>query len=678
VRSFAFAALLIASFTLAACGGTNTGPPPFVPTAAPTAPPTSTPTGTVSFLFLVPSTSGSAARHRNIVLPSNAQSVTITIDSVNGVAYTGPPTTVNLSTSNTNCQQTSTQLSCVANVTAPAGTLVYTIAVFSGTNGGGTQIGAGNLSVTLAANGTVTAPLTLSGTVAKLVVSISGAAELGNASSVPVTVQAEDANGDTILGTYSSAVTLTDTDASGQTSLSATNIASSTAGTGITLNYLGGAMASPATIGASAGSIIASNVSFQPDATRPLVSGNSVTFDTSVSDVADYNVTSPAPSPVATTGTITVTYATAQPFAGVSNAVAVTSTNSNGGEVTSETDYYAWTQNGSTLDLSSLGNTLEVGPYTIPETCAAPYAILLEIPLPSAGWDGLTGAGACTTDFSIGTDLSYDYVQNSDGSYTASIGLNGDETSTGTLSSSGAGTYIQNSTSGGDSYVMSLPAVTSNAATVSVALSEYPSTSLPSPLPSPSPTTAPNPWLLLPASLNGVQPAKLTDHTYTDGTVAASALPASCAIGSGIIPSGASLTHVQDQLYIADPLMTADSLLGNEVLYETGTTDTYYLNGVGAVCIVYNDTYYTYDESSLEYYDGSDVNVDEATNQETDSLQSTDLSAQLKQSRSMTQAVSRASALFTIASQAHHNVILQAQHAAVRKHQLLRVNPGRP
>lgn len=393
MRSLAFAFLGLMAIVLAACSGTQQVSS--VPTAGP---------GGVSFLVIVP-TSQSAAKRRNVVLPSTAQSVTITLDSVNGTTYTGTPTTANLASSTSGCTATTAQLSCIINVSVPAGTLVFTVSAYSGASGGGTLVATGNLSVTAIAGETVNAPTTIGGTLAKIVVSVGGAAELGVSASLPVTVQGEDSNGDTILGTYSSPITLTDTDASAQTSVSPTSVPDSTTAATVMLGYLGGAMPAAATIGASASGVSASSVTsgtFSPDQTNPTVNGNSVSFDSVYQYGEAGDSQQPTPGPT-NNSSYSYSYSTGQNFNGASNAIDI------------DGDYYAWTPSGTSSTLGYLG--WSDGPDQ-QDVCASPYYAEFIIPIPSS-WNAYQGTGACTYTenyYDSPTEFeTYNNVDNADG-----------------------------------------------------------------------------------------------------------------------------------------------------------------------------------------------------------------------------------------------------------------------
>jgi len=610
MRSLVFACLGVFALVLAACSGSQQ-----IYTPLPT--PSSQTMGTVSFLVIVPS-SQTAVKHRNIVVPSNAQSVTFTLVSVNGTAYSGTPTTVNLSSATSGCTVTSAQLSCVVNVTVPAGTLVFSISTFTGASGGGTLIATGNLSVTSTAGQTVIAPTTVGGTLAKIVVTVTGAAELGSSVSIPVTVQGEDSNGDTILGTYSSSITLTDTDASGQTSIAPTSVPDSTTAATVVLKYLGGSMSTAATIGASASGVSASSVTsgtFSPDQTNPTVNGNTVTFDTVYQDGYADDSVQPTPGPTSSSN-YSYTYATGQTFNGISNAIDI------------QNDYYVWTPNGASSTLGYLGWSDGSDEQDL---CASPYYAEFVIPVPSS-WNAYQGTGACTYSY------SYDYggttppetdtetqINNADGSYTATEAWNYTACCTNdygsedyTLASSGAGTLIDSEGSG--SNAVSIAAPVAGSSTLSASYVTYPSgTFPPSATPTPTTTTAPNPFLAI--GLSSGAPALLSDVYTSKGTIAS--LPANCNVSSSILGTNPQLTEIDETYSSADPL-------DYDWLYDTQTTQHYYLSGVGEVCFSYDWTAYYYDDGPLQWYNGSDQYWDACSDVETDSLSATSLQAAIK------------------------------------------------
>jgi hypothetical protein len=573
---------------LAACGGGGSN----VFIASPTPPPTAAPVGNVSFLFIVPSASSTTARRRNITLPSSAQSAKITLDSVNGTAQSGTPVVANLSSSTAGCQQTAAQLSCAVNVSAPVGTLVFTLQIYGAPSAGGSVIAEGNVSLSTTAGQTTTAPATLGGTISKIVLAVSDVAEVGNPSSVPVTIMAEDSNGNTILGAYNAAVTLTDTDASAQTSLSVTNIPDSTTAAGVTLNYLGGAMSTGAVLSASATGVAAGNVTnatFSPDATNPQVAGNTVTF--AYSDAyAEAENTVPPTTTTSYTGSNTESYSTGT-YAGISNVIIM------------DGDYYAWTQQGSSLTLDFLGEPSDS------YTCASPYYQEFVIPLPSS-WNVQQGAGACTYSYNY-FDSSTDFenendTYNSDGSYSGNYSYNytyccslDAETEAYSDDSAGnanASVSYEGASGSNPSYTLNIPAPTGGA-TQTVTYNVFPAGTIPpSGTPAPTTTTAPNIWTAIGVTaLAGKPPSPLVSDVYTPKGPVAS-LPAACTVSSTILGTNPTLTEIDEAYSSSDPLDY------NEDLYYTEANKYYYLSGVGEVCELETYTSYEFDDDALNYY----------------------------------------------------------------------------
>ncbi len=625
----AFVTLVILAF--AACSGTQTQ------YVGPTAAPTGAANSTVSFLVIVPAPVGASRTRPNVVVPSNATSVKFTIDSVNGTAYTGTPTTETLASSNSACQVVSGQLSCAFNLSAPVGTLIYTVTVYNGTS----VIAEGNVSVTTTAGGTVSAPVTLSGTVTKIVLSVASGIEGVNAT-YPVTVQAEDTNGNTILGTYTSPITLSDTDASGQTSIATSGTDSPPAGEllssgdSATLTYAGGAMSAAATIGASASGVSASNVtnaSFLPT-TNYLAQSGSITLGYTSYGTNNYDTPATAqPSPSWNTSTSTpIPIATGQTFDGVSNAIGATGLGytdaiSYASDLSpASTSYFVWSAANGSATLSPLGFTdPDNGFYgylfetsgTLQQTCAEPYAQLLVIPMPSS-WNVMSGSGVCTTVFNDGEGDVDTYAYAANGSYNDSTSESGYDwppgTASTTVDSAGDATYTMNNEFGEGA--LAVPAPSPGASMIPVTWTFPGSDPI---VPTPAPTAVPNPWAAI-GLANGTIPNPLLQDTMTyKGPIAS--LPAMCAVPAGLVPTtNPPLSEADESVTAADPM---NSFLP---FYTTEMIKHYYLNGVGEVCnenqVVADyfdgDTYYynwftSYNYQlggAISWYAGVDTNYD--------------------------------------------------------------------
>ncbi|MGB6986137.1 MAG: hypothetical protein WBD74_09225 [Candidatus Aquilonibacter sp.] len=624
MRSVTFALLAFMAAALAACGGTTyvyETPQPNIPT--PTMHPTTQPTGaassTVSFLVIVPAATGGVRHRPNVVVPSSSQSVSILLDSVNGTPSTNTPTIANLSASATNCEATSAQLSCAINVSAPVGTLVYTLTVFSAANGTGSTLGAGNLAVTTTAGATVSAPATLSGTVAKIVLSVS-TAPFGASATLPVTVQGEDAKGATVLGTYANPIVVTDSDPSAQTSLSssASNVTSSQVA--VMLTYAGGAMNAPATIGATAANVNPSNVTpttFSPNQTYPTVNNAVTTFAYTQTGMSGTNGP-PSGAPITSSGSYTVTVATGQSFSGATNLVQMNgllaasaglpSTFTNCCNYQNLVAYYAWTPQNSGSSLGLVGMTSS-SDFTL--TCVSPYSKQIVVPL-TAGWNVRSGSAPCTStynDFAGNTDVA---VLNADGSYTdtGSVVNCCGYTLDLAVNSDGSTAQTLNEVCGcGSSSIIAVSVPSPGASVVPVALQTFPG-AIPSPgsttTPSPVATSVPNPWSISGISIPGSKiPNPLESDTFTVASSAPS-LPSECAIPAALLGTNPTLTEADETVILADPGED-----WNQFYYATQTITHYYLDGVGEICnknVLVAAMYDNHDFTS--YYLGSDTSYD--------------------------------------------------------------------
>lgn len=191
---------------LAACGGgggTNAGPP------APTAPkPTS---GTV--LFTIGQMQSVQVRHAQYVSP-HTQSVV--------VAYGTQAYGVDFIQGSTGCTGAVPNVSCSVQFTAPVGSDTFTITAYDQYGGRGNALSQAQVTVNVV-GGTNTVKAVLDGVPQS--VSLPRAVNLpeATATSVPFTVTAYDADGAAIVGpgNYTAPVTLTDTDTSGGTTVSA-------------------------------------------------------------------------------------------------------------------------------------------------------------------------------------------------------------------------------------------------------------------------------------------------------------------------------------------------------------------------------------------------------------------------------------------------------------------------
>lgn len=262
-RATALATVLAAGVSLAACGGGGGGggstsvPAPHTVAPATAAP--SGPTAQVTFRIDGGTTSASStARTPKYVSPAT-QSATVSLQ-----GQRAPLGTVNLTPGSPNCTTGTNGLQCTVTVAAPIGSDTFVIATYDGQNGTGNLLSTGTVTQTVALNATNTVALVLDGVVSTVAVILgSSSVQAGTPAAVAVTVVAKDAQNNIIIGpgNYSSPVTLTNSDTSGVTTLSTTNVAGPA--TSVTLNYTG-ASSLGATITPSAGGTPGTAATFTP------------------------------------------------------------------------------------------------------------------------------------------------------------------------------------------------------------------------------------------------------------------------------------------------------------------------------------------------------------------------------------------------------------------------------
>lgn len=168
-RGFSSAVLLA---FLAGCGGGGSSPGPGSLRTGPSTAPIvlGNATATVSILIPVrkPSSHGRSARF----VSAGAQSIGISVYSVNGVVQASPPQqVVSLAAPGPSCTTVAAATTCTTSIAIPAGVDVFSVASYASANGTGTSLGTG-LSVpqTIYVNSANRVTLALSGIVANLFV----------------------------------------------------------------------------------------------------------------------------------------------------------------------------------------------------------------------------------------------------------------------------------------------------------------------------------------------------------------------------------------------------------------------------------------------------------------------------------------------------------------------------
>ncbi len=182
----------------------------------------------------------------------------------------------------------------------------FILAACGGGGGGGGSVPAGGPTVP---PGGGPAP----SSIGSIVLSISGSPVIGVPGVFPLTVTVNDQNGKVISGSYPAPITLSDSDLSGTTTLSATTLSAS--GTALTLTYNGKSLASPAIISAAAKGLAPSAVTsaqFAPKPAAVSISAIAVSFagfpiagipgsypvTVQVKDQSNNVITGPYPQPI--------------------------------------------------------------------------------------------------------------------------------------------------------------------------------------------------------------------------------------------------------------------------------------------------------------------------------------------------------------------------------------------
>lgn len=251
--------LLLAS-GVSSCGGggSSGGAPPFIPQPSPSssaasATPTPAPAPDVTFVVVIPAgvTASATARVHPADTSAATQSVTIAMGTkVLQIASVAAGSKLCTSASGGG-------RSCSIGVDAPTGSDTFTISTYDQPNGTGNVLASASVVETVSSTASSTVNLSVDAAVVKIALAISNPyPPIGTAASVNVVVSGVDADGNTVMGNFATPATLSDTDTTGFTTLSATTIASPSST--VTLTYNGGYPFISASIAATMGSLSAS------------------------------------------------------------------------------------------------------------------------------------------------------------------------------------------------------------------------------------------------------------------------------------------------------------------------------------------------------------------------------------------------------------------------------------
>jgi hypothetical protein len=208
-----------------------------------------------------------ASRRKPHFVSPSASSVSIAIT---GIAQ---PVVADVSASASGCTTAGSTRTCIIHLEAPAGKDTFTATLYAGANATGNVLGQGSVIQVIGNGQPFTLTIGLTGTSATIIIS---AAQVQFTTGVPastaVTVEAFDAGGNEIVGSYTYPIALVDSDSTGTFTISPTTLTNSS--TQVTLQYSGGTAATEATISATetgvpAASVVAQNVFAEPPGSSP-------------------------------------------------------------------------------------------------------------------------------------------------------------------------------------------------------------------------------------------------------------------------------------------------------------------------------------------------------------------------------------------------------------------------
>ena len=366
-----------------------------------------------------PATSTSSTSRKAQFIASSAVSVGLT---VNG----GTPAYSDVSASSSLCSATTSGRTCAIPLGAPAGNATFGFTLYDGPNGSGKSLGTGTATQMVVIGTAFTVPVAMGGIVASVAVMVP-VIDAGP-TSVPVTVTAKDADGNTIVGPapYPSPITLTDSDATGTLTLSQTTV--NTPNDAITLAYSGSALSSAASISATATGLPASTItaaSVLPLNYFPVaLSRTYATTTTSNFNYAAIGTASPMPTytPSVASGSYTASISGGATFNGVSGVQAVTLVTASGGYSNNlGPTYQSITNNTVTILGTTLLGSTQVGPAC--PTGAATYSsgeFYVGLPLVTGATSSsspalnetITYPASCNFGYSVMYTLGYDTSNN--------------------------------------------------------------------------------------------------------------------------------------------------------------------------------------------------------------------------------------------------------------------------
>jgi virginiamycin B lyase len=216
IRHVAAGAALLAICALDACGGGTSGGASLPATVKATPTPTGAPSSQIveSFTLTVPAASSPTAHVRQPrYVSANTGSVRIAVQSVNGATSSLAPVVATVVSGASGCTAgTGGSLVCTISVPAAVGFDVFAVSTYQSSNGTGAALATTNVAETVTASNPTPVALSLGGVPASMAFSptVLPLVEDGAIHRFPVTLEAVDASGATIVGAaaYASSISL--------------------------------------------------------------------------------------------------------------------------------------------------------------------------------------------------------------------------------------------------------------------------------------------------------------------------------------------------------------------------------------------------------------------------------------------------------------------------------------
>ncbi len=237
-----FAAFSAACALLTACGGgagVSTPSSNLTPTS-----PNGSQSARATFVVKVPAKANSPSSRRPAYITSNVQGIDFTVTQTG--QYAPAYVFYALTPQSTYCSSSSSGLTCNLQVDAPPGNDTFVVKLYDSTKTGTAYVVAtGNVTATIAAQQSNTISVTTDGVPAFATVGISNPYPAsGTAQTIPLTVQATDADGNIIVGSFDQPIVLATTDTTGAITFSKSSLSQPSDLNGLTLIYNGATMAS--------------------------------------------------------------------------------------------------------------------------------------------------------------------------------------------------------------------------------------------------------------------------------------------------------------------------------------------------------------------------------------------------------------------------------------------------